>query len=150
MQNINEVSPWQPSRLSFPIVFFVPLAAVLFAWNWRRLNKREWFWPAIVLSLLPLPLLYGVGFAVLTNVSGGGSDMELLLGIMPIALAAGWAYGSVFVQWYLQGGAWKQYQEKPDWDGLAFYDYPLRNGVLVFLGVLAAFPAMIAFFLTLD
>lgn len=142
----NLVDPWKPSRMGAIVVFLSPLAAALLAWNWRRLNKRAWFAPAMALALLPAPILIVIGLTLLGAADAGGSDLDFWLGFAPLMMAGGWGYGIVGAQWYLQGPAWQQYQEKPDWEGLASYEYPVRNAALILVGAAVGFPALVALF----
>lgn len=125
------VSPWRPVYAVIFITFFAPLTVGMLAWNWRRLNKREWFVPALMLSILPLVVSVTLSFVIFATAN---DDLLVLGGVLLLLASACWTYGLVGAQWYLQGGAWQQYQNKPDWNGLAHYEYPLRNAVLILLG----------------
>jgi hypothetical protein len=147
---MKPVDPWRPSRVAALIVFFTPAAAGTLAWNWKRLNKSEWFGPAIALALIPLPILVAIGIFVMISAENSNSDAMFLAGLGAILLGAGWTYGMIFAQWYLQGPAYQHYQEKPDWEGLAAFDYPLRNAALILIAVAAVFPAMMMLMIALD
>lgn len=133
VQKTKAVQPWRPSQMSALVVFLTPLAAGLLAWNWRRLNKRAWSAPALALSLLVLPALFAIGFVLLSN------DI-VEAGLAAIMIGAGWEYGIVFAQWFLQGPAYQQYQEKPDWEALASFEYPLGRAALILAGCTIVFP----------
>lgn len=147
---MKPVDPWRPSRIGALIVFFTPAAAGALAWNWKRLNKSEWFGPAMALALIPLPVLVGIGIFLLANGDASRSDSLVFAGLGMMMLGAGWTYGMIFAQWYLQGPAYQHYQDKPDWEGLAVYDYPLRNAVLILMATAAAFPALVMLMVMLD
>lgn len=142
--------PWRPSRLIALVVIATPVAAGVLAWNWRRLNKEAWFRPAMILSVVPILVLFAIGFFTLVTLDTNAPEPVFIGALMLILIGAGFEYGMVFTQWYLQGGAWQQYQDKPNWEELAQYDYPLRNGAIMLAAFTILFPLAVGIPIFLD